>query len=325
MIIKNFLQATALAAALGTAAASTQAATYPDRPLRLLVGYAPGGPVDTTARVFAKYLGDKLGQTVVVENRAGASGMIASDATAKATPDGYLLGFAASPSLTISPLVQKSTLFDPHKDFTPIGMVVDYTNVLLIGPQNPAKSVGELLEYAKAHPDAVSFGSAGVGASNHLSAELLKLQAKAPMLHVPYRGNSPAMLDVVSGKITFMFDITSTAIPFIKSGKARALAVTSRTRNPELPDVPTMIEAGVKDYEVVGWYALMAPPKLPDGIKTRLNKALNDVKEDPAFRKAMVKGGYTVDEGDGQAVQSRIDREYAMWDEVIKSANIQSN
>lgn len=325
MIIKNLLQATALAAALCTAAASTQAATYPDRPLRLLVGYAPGGPVDTTARVFAKYLGDKLGQTVVVENRAGASGMIASDATAKATPDGYLLGFAASPSLTISPLVQKSKLFDPHQDFTPIGMVVDYTNVLLIGPQNPAKSVAELLEYAKAHPDAVSFGSAGVGASNHLSAELLKLQAKAPMLHVPYRGNSPAMMDVVSGKITFMFDITSTAIPFIKSGQARALAVTSRTRNPELPDVPTMIEAGMKDYEVVGWYALMAPPKLPDDIKTRLDKALNDVKEDPAFRKAMVKGGYTVDEGDGQAVQARIDREYAMWDEVIKSANIQSN
>ncbi|MCD0503260.1 Bug family tripartite tricarboxylate transporter substrate binding protein [Bordetella petrii] len=321
----SLLRACALAAALCAAGGAAQAADFPDRPLRLLVGYAPGGPVDTTARVFAKYLGDKLGQPVVVENRAGASGMIASDATAKAAPDGYLLGFAASPSLTISPLVQNSKLFDPRKDFTPIGMVVDYTNVLLIGPQIPAKSVSELIAYAKKNPDAVTFGSAGVGASNHLSAELLKQQADAPMLHVPYRGNSPAMMDVVSGKITFMFDITSTAIPFVKSGKARALAVTSRTRNPELPDVPTMIEAGLKDYEVVGWYALMAPPKLPDAVRTRLAQALSEVSKDPAFRKAMVEGGYTVDDGDGKAVQARIEREYAMWADVIKSANIQTN
>src|SRR5690606_32721367 len=181
MNIRNLLRATALTmtlCAMGTAAQAQ--GKYPERPIRLLVGYAPGGPVDTTARVFAKYLGDKLGQTVVVENRAGASGMIASDATAKAAPDGYMLGFAASPSLTISPLVQKSTLFDPRKDFTPIGMVVDYTNVLLIGPQAPANTVGELVDHAKANPEAVTFGSAGVGASNHLSAELLKQQAQAP-------------------------------------------------------------------------------------------------------------------------------------------------
>lgn len=299
--------------------------TYPDRPIRLLVGYAPGGPVDTTARVFAKYLGDKLGQAVVVENRAGASGMIASDATAKATPDGYMLGFAASPTLTMSPQVQKSTLFDPRKDFTPIGLVVDYANVLLVGPQVKADDVQALVGYAKAHPDAVSFGSAGVGASNHLSAELLKKQAGAPMLHVPYRGNSPAMMDVVSGKITFMFDITSTAIPFVKSGKARALAVTSRTRNPELPQVPTMIEAGLPDYEVVGWYALMAPPKLPAPVNQRLTAALQAVLKDPKFRQAMVEGGYTVNAGDAQALQQRIDREYALWSDVVASANIQVN
>jgi len=299
--------------------------TYPDRPIRLLVGYAPGGPVDTTARVFAKYLGDKLGQAVVVENRAGASGMIASDATAKATPDGYMLGFAASPTLTMSPQVQRSTLFDPRKDFTPIGLVVDYANVLLVGPQVKADDVQALVGYAKAHPDAVSFGSAGVGASNHLSAELLKKQAGAPMLHVPYRGNSPAMMDVVSGKITFMFDITSTAIPFVKSGKARALAVTSRTRNPELPQVPTMIEAGLPDYEVVGWYALMAPPKLPAPVNQRLTDALQAVLKDPKFRQAMVEGGYTVNTGDAQALRQRIDREYALWSDVVASANIQVN
>ncbi|MGY6269881.1 Bug family tripartite tricarboxylate transporter substrate binding protein [Achromobacter denitrificans] len=325
MRIKTLFAAAAATAMIAIGQPASAQPDYPDRPIRLLVGYAPGGPVDTTARVFAKYLGDKLGQTVVVENRAGASGMIASDATAKATPDGYLLGFAASPTLTMSPLVQRSTLFDPRKDFSLIGLVVDYANVLLIGPQIPAKNVGELVGYARSHPDAVSFGSAGIGASNHLSAELLKKQADAPMLHVPYRGNSPAMMDVVSGKVTFMFDITSTAIPFIKSGKARALAVTSKTRNPELPDVPTMIEAGLKDYEVVGWYALVGPKQLPDAVSARLTRALADVSKDPAFRQAMIDGGYAINNGDSKALQARIDREYALWSDVIKNANIQAN
>ena len=325
MRIKTLFAAAAATAMITVGQSAWAQAAYPERPIRLLVGYAPGGPVDTTARVFAKYLGDKLGQPVVVENRAGASGMIASDATAKATPDGYLLGFAASPTLTMSPLVQRSKLFDPRKDFSLIGLVVDYANVLLIGPQIPAKNVGELVSYARAHPDAISFGSAGIGASNHLSAELLKKQADAPMLHVPYRGNSPAMMDVVSGKVTFMFDITSTAIPFIKSGKARALAVTSRTRNPELPDVPTMIEAGMKDYEVVGWYALVGPKQLPEAVSARLVQALADVSKDPAFRQAMTDGGYAINNGDSKALQARIDREYALWADVIQNANIQAN
>lgn len=314
----------ALTATLMLAAAPAQSA-YPDHPIRLLVGYAPGGPVDTTARVFAKYLGDELGQTIVVENRAGASGMIAADAIAKAAPDGYMLGFAASPTLTMSPQVQRSKLFDPRRDFTPIGLIVDYTNVLLAGPQIAARDVSELIAYARANPEKVAFGSAGVGASNHLSAELMKKLADAPMLHVPYRGNAPAMMDVVSGKITFMFDITSTAIPFINSGKARALAVTSRTRNAELPDVPTMAEAGLKDYEVMGWYALIAPPGLPEAQRTRLADALLAVSRDAGFRKAMIEGGYRINDGDARALQARIENEYALWSDVVESAGIQAN
>ena len=312
------------AAVLLATVPAAHANTYPDRPIRLLVGYAPGGPVDTTARVFAKYLGDRLGQTVVVENRAGASGMIASDATAKTAPDGYVLGFAASPTLTISPQVQRSKLFDPRTDFSLIGLVVDYTNVLMVGPDVPVKSVQELVAYSKQYPDKVSFGSAGVGASNHLSAELLKKETRAPMLHVPYRGNAPAMLDMVGGKITFMFDITSTAIPYIQSGKARPLAVTSRTRNAGMPDVPTMIEAGVPDYEVTGWYALVGPTKLPAAVEDRLKTALKEVGQDPAFRKSMIDGGYTLNVGDSAELKRRIDREYALWGDVIKAANIQA-
>lgn len=314
----------ALTATLMLAAAPAQSA-YPDHPIRLLVGYAPGGPVDTTARVFAKYLGDELGQTIVVENRAGASGMIAADAIAKAAPDGYMLGFAASPTLTMSPQVQRSKLFDPRRDFTPVGLIVDYTNVLLAGPQIAARDVSELIAYARANPEKVAFGSAGVGASNHLSAELMKKLTDAPMLHVPYRGNAPAMMDVVSGKITFMFDITSTAIPFINSGKARALAVTSRTRNPELPDVPTMAEAGLKDYEVMGWYALIAPPGLPGAQRTRLADALLAVSREAGFRKAMIEGGYRINDGDARALQARIEDEYALWSDVVESAGIQAN
>ncbi|GGX07958.1 hypothetical protein GCM10007242_12040 [Pigmentiphaga litoralis] len=303
---------------------AAHANTYPDRPIRLLVGYAPGGPVDTTARVFAKYLGERLGQTVVVENRAGASGMIASDATAKTAPDGYVLGFAASPTLTMSPQVQRSKLFDPRTDFSLIGLVVDYTNVLMVGPDVPVRNVQELVSYSRQHPDKVSFGSAGVGASNHLSAELLKKETRAPMLHVPYRGNAPAMLDMVGGKITFMFDITSTAIPYIQSGKARPLAVTSRTRNAGMPEVPTMIEAGVPDYEVTGWYALVGPLKLPAAVEDRLKAALKEVGQDPQFRKSMTDGGYTLNVGDSAELKRRIDREYALWGDVIKAANIQA-
>jgi tripartite-type tricarboxylate transporter receptor subunit TctC len=324
MKLKTLLAAAGAVFAL-TQAATGHAAPYPDRPIRLLVGYAPGGPVDTSARVFAKYLSDKLGQSVVVENRSGASGMIALDSIAKAAPDGYMLGFVASPPLTMSPHVQHSNLFDPRKDFTPIGLIVDYTNVLLLGPQAPVNSVGELIAYAKAHPGAVTFGSAGNGASNHLAAELLKQQSGAPMMHIPYRGNAPAMVDVISSKITFMFDITSTAIPFIKSGKAKALAVTSKDRNPELPDVPTMVESGLKDYEVVGWYSLMGPPRLPADVNTRLVKALRDVEADPAFRKAMADGGYTLDNGDSKVLQQRIDHEYDLWGDVVKKANISVN
>lgn len=295
---------------------------YPSRPISLIVGYAPGGPVDTSARTFAKYLGDKLGQTIVVENKSGASGIIAAEYVAKAAPDGYTLYFTASPTMTMSPLVQRSTRFDPRTAFKPIGLVNNYTNVLLVGNDFPAKTVGELVEYARKSPEAVTFGSAGIGASNHLSAELMKRTTGVPMMHVPYRGNSPAMIDVMSGKISFMFDISSTAKVFVDGGKARALAVTSRERNAGLPDVPTMIEAGVPDFDVTGWYAVVAPKELPDNIQQTLVKAVTQVTEDPEYRKTMENGGYTLLKPNPAELQQRIEKEYALWKEVIEDANI---
>ncbi len=319
----HLLQAASLLlCALGCAPAQSQA-TWPERPIKLLVGYPAGGPVDATGRIFARFLAEQLKASVVVENKAGASGMIAADYTSKAAPDGYTLNFVASPSMTITPVVQRSTLFDPRKDFTLIGGVVQYANVLLIGPQIPAKSVAELVAYAKANPDKVAFGSAGVGGSNHLSAELLRQSTGTEMLHVPYKGNSPAMMDVVSGKITFMFDIIGTGRNFIESGQARGLAVTSKTRNPSIPNVPTMIEAGIPGYEVVGWFAVIGPLKMPEPVVAKLGAALESVRKNPAFRKAVEDVGYIVDDGVGATeLAARIGSEYVMWQGVVQKGNI---
>lgn len=298
---------------------------WPSQPVKLVVGYAPGGPVDTTARAFAKFLSAELKQTVVVENRAGASGMIAAESTSRAPADGYTFNFVASPTLTITPLIQRAHSLDHDKDFSYVGTLVNYTNVLVINKDVPVNSIQELIDYAKQNPNAVSFGSAGVGGSNHLSSELLKQKTDTEMLHVPYRGNSPAMMDVIGGKITYMFDITSTAIPFIESGQVRALAVTSRERNSGLPEVPTMMEAGVDDYEVTGWYALIGPAKLPEAIVNRLHEAMVNITQDEAFIQQMKNGGYTIALSDGEQLKERAKREYAMWDDVIKQAKILEN
>ncbi|WP_454738454.1 Bug family tripartite tricarboxylate transporter substrate binding protein [Cupriavidus necator] len=298
---------------------------YPSRPVKLLVGYAPGGPVDTAARIYAEQLGRVLKQPVVVDNRAGASGAIAADLTAKAPPDGYTLYFVASPTMTMTPLIQRSVNFHPTKDFTYIGLITDYTNVLLVNKDFPAKNVGELVDYARKHPDDVSFGSAGVGASNHLSAELLAQMNSVKMLHVPYKGNSPAMADVMSGKVSFMFDITGTAIGHINGGKVRALAVTSKTRNPALPNVPTMIESGQKNYDLTGWYALIGPQKLPADVVDKLVKAQKAIGDDPAYRQRMAAGGYDVNVGTPKQLGDRIQRELALWGGVVKTAKIQAD
>ena len=319
--------AASLAGALVMATALTlpaQAQTnWPERPIKLIVGYPPGGPVDVTGRTFGRYLSEQLKQSVVIENRAGASGMLGADATAKATPDGYTLNFIASPTMTISPIVQRTQLFDPRQDFTMLGSVVNYTNVLLIGPQIPAKTVAELVAFAKANPEKVSFGSAGFGGSNHLSAELLVQSTNTTMLHVPYKGNSPAMMDVISGKITFMFDITSTGKVFVDSGQARALAVTSKQRNPSMPNVPTMIEAGIADYEVVGWLAVAGPKNLPASVVSKLSNAIELAKRDPAFRKSVEDGGYTIDQASPKELHQRMLSEYAMWESVIIKGKLQ--
>lgn len=306
-------------------ASQARADAYPSRPVQLVVAYSAGGPVDSAARIIAQHLGKQLGQTVVVENRAGGGGIIGLNAAAKAAPDGYTLLFAASPPHTIAPHVQAKLPYDPFKDFTPISLVADYTNVLVVNNDTPAKTVGELVSYAKKNPGQVSFGSAGIGGSNHLAGELLKTLTGAPMVHVPYKGNAPAMTDVIGGQITFMFDIIGTALSYIRGDKVRALAVTSASRNRSLPEVPTMIEAGVPGFDVTGWYGLMGPADLPKTVVDKLNQAIKAIVDDPAVAEQLRSLGYDTRPSTPEEFAARIRKEYDLWGKVVREAKIEKS
>ena len=291
--------------------------------VRLVVGYAAGGPVDAAARLFAPALSRELGQPVVVENRAGAGGAMGGDAVAKAAPNGLLLFFAASPTMTISPHILKSMPFDPAKDVTPIAPILSYANVLVVNKDQPFKTVPELISYAKAHPNKLAYGSAGMGASNHLSGELFALRTGTTLTHVPYKGNAPAMTDVIGGQINMMFDIIGSARNYVSSGRVLAVAVTSRERNVSMPDVPTMREAGLADYEVGGWYGLYGPAKLPADMVQRLNEATRKALAGDELKAKWAEQGYDLWVGSPQLLADRAARELALWATVTKGVQVQ--
>ncbi len=304
--------ASALVAATGSAGAQT------DKPLRLVVGYAPGGPVDSMARIMAPLLARELGQPVLVENKPGASGALGGELTSSAAADGLTLFFAASPTITIVPHIYKKLRWDPFRDLTPIAPILSYANVLVVGKDNPARNLAELIAFARANPGKVFYGSAGVGASNHLSGELLAAQAGLQMVHVPYKGNAPAMTDVIGGQLTMMFDIVGGARKFIDAGQVRALAVTSASRNAMLPDVPTMREAGLADYEVLGWFGLFGPPRLAAALSARLAQAVRQVQGSPEMVARLADLGYTVWPGTAAQLAAVARREFDLWAAVTK-------
>jgi tripartite-type tricarboxylate transporter receptor subunit TctC len=279
--------------------------------------------VDGAARLVARNLSNQLGKQVIVDNKTGAGGAIGAGSVAKATPDGYTLFFAANPTQTINPHIHKSLAYDPIKDFTPVSLVAKYTNVLVVNKDLPIKSVAELVSYAKANPDKVAFGSAGIGGSNHLSGELLKKITGAPMVHVPYKGNSPAMADVIGGQITFMFDITGTAATYVNTNKVRGLAVTSPTRNSSLPNLPTMIEAGVPGFDVTGWYAVFGPAKMPKPIVDKLSQALKVALADPALSQQLKSQGYDVTYSTPDELGKTVQKDLDFWGKVVRDAGIQ--
>ena len=318
---RYLLAATAAAAFAACGAAQAQSGA----PIRLLVGYSAGGPVDQGARLFALALSKELGNPVVVENKTGANATLAGSEVSRAKPDGMTLWYAASPTITISPNVMSKMPFDPAKDLTPVAPILSYYNVLVVNNNEPYKSVRELVATAKSNPGKLAYGSAGVGGSNHLGALLFAKRSGIEMNHIPYKGNAPAMTDVIGGQLNMMLDIISTASAYIHSGKVRAVAVTSPQRNASLPDVPTFAESGIdglKGFDVGGWYGVYGPKGMSPELVAKLNKAVNAALQQPELKKRYKEVGYDEWTGAPQKLAERGAQERAMWATVTHGITV---
>ena len=300
------------------------AQAFPTKPLKWIVPFPPGGPTDSFSRPVAQKLAELLGQPVVVENIAGAGAAIGTDRLAKSAPDGHTVALATTGTHAINPHLYGSRLqYNALKDFTPLTLAVKYTNVLVVHPAVPAANVGELVAYAKANPGKVTFGSAGNGSSNHLSGEVLKYVAGAPMQHVPYRGSAPALTDVMSGSLTYMFDILVTSMPQVRAGRVRALAVTSDARSPHAPEVPTMAESGIKGYREAGsdlWFGIVAPAGLPKPIATKLNEKLIEAMRSPEIRQRISAQMFELWTSAPEEFARVIRTDYEKWGRIVKAS-----
>ncbi|WP_038216355.1 Bug family tripartite tricarboxylate transporter substrate binding protein [Xenophilus azovorans] len=291
------------------------------QPVRLLVGYSAGGPVDQGARLLGVALARELGAPVVVENKPGANATLAAGEVSRAKADGLTLWFAASPTVTISPNVMSRMPFDPATDLTPVAPVLSYYNVLVVNNNEPYRSAQELVAHAKAHPGTLSYGSAGVGGSNHLGTLLFSRRSGIQMNHIPYKGNAPAMTDVIGGQISMMMDIISTASSYIQAGKVRSIAVTSPQRNALLPEVPTLAESGIeglKGFDVGGWYGVYGPKGMAPELVAKLNKAINAALAQPELQKRFKDLGYDEWTGSPQKLAERAAQERTMWATVTQ-------
>ena len=302
---------------------NASAVDYPVRPIKLVVPYAAGGPTDVLGRLVADYLGRDLKQAVIVENKPGAQGAIGAEAVARADPDGYTLFVAAGSIIVLNPMLYKKLSYDPVKDFRMLALVTDLPVVMEVHPSVPAKTVAEFVAYAKQNPGKLNFGSAGTGGTIHLAGEMFKQMAGIEMTHVPYKGAGPALTDLLSGNIQVMFDSMGTALPPVKAGLLRPLAVSSTQRSPDLPDVPTIAESGYPDYAVSVWYGIVAPSKLPDEIAQKISASLDRALNDDTFRASLEKIGFPVFRPrSAAAIAEFIDADRARWAGVIRAQNI---
>jgi len=308
-------------AALATALPARAQEAWPTKTVKLIVPYAAGGFADTRARKIADALGKVLGQPVIVDNRGGAGGVTGTDVIAKAT-DGHTFGFGSPAPLVINPMLMKKMPYDAAKSFKPIILIEEAPLFLTIAPNQNFKSVKELVDYARANPGKLTYGSSGVGGAHHLSGELLAYDTKIQMTHVPYKGGSLAATDLMGGHLAFMFEMGYAALPSIQAGKVRALAVSSSKRLKVLPDVPTLDEAGIKGFESYNWLGMIAPASTPDAVIARLNQAVNEALKQPDIRQMIEGSGGIVAGGTPEAYGKFIAQERAKWGPIIKSANI---
>jgi tripartite-type tricarboxylate transporter receptor subunit TctC len=310
----------ALATLLAPPASQAQSA-YPTRSVTLVVPFPPGGTTDILARLLANELGQQWKQTVVVENKPGASGTIFSEQLARAEPDGYTLMLTATHHV-INPSLYKNLRYDTRKDFTPIAEVAAVPNVLVVNPSFPAQDVQQLIAYAKAHPGQVNFGSAGTGGANHLSGELFKSMTGIDMVHIPYKGAAPALNDLLGGQIPVMFDSVPGVLQHIQAGKLRALGVTSLKRSAALPDVPTLDEAGVKGFEAMAWFGLYAPGNMPPALSKQISTAVLAALQSPQIKQQFAKQGAEPGTMSQPEFAGFVNAEIDKWAKVIADAHI---
>lgn len=315
--IKALAGACLLVATAGVSA--TAAAAYPDHAIRLVVGFSAGGTTDVVARILGKEIGDALGQPVVVENRPGAGSNIATEMVARADPDGYTLYMVAVTS-AINQTLYKNLRFDLVNDFAPVALAVRVPNVLVVNPKVPAKSVKELVDYAKANPGKLNFASSGSGTSIHMAGELFKQLAEVDVTHIPYKGSSPAMTDLIGGQVDYMFDNMPSAWPHVEAGKLRALAVTTADRSKTAPDLPTMKESGFPTFDVSSWFGVIAPKGTPDDVVKKLNAVILDALAKPDVQKRLAELGAvpakTSPAEFGDFIKSEVDN----WSKVVKAS-----
>jgi tripartite-type tricarboxylate transporter receptor subunit TctC len=302
-------------------ATSAHAQPYPTRPARIIAGFSPGGSTDIMARIVAQKLTDALQQQVVVENRPGANGNIAAETTAKAPPDGYTMLMAAN-GFTINASLYKKLPYNPVKDFSPITLFALIPNILVVHPALPAKSVRELIALARARPEELTHGSSGTGSPGHLAGEVFKLMANVRFIHIAYKGSSQAVVDLLGGHLQLAFPTIPVVVQHIKTGKLRALGVTSIRRSPSLPDIPAIAEAGVRGYEVVGWYGVLAPAGVPKEIIMRLNTEIARALRAPDLQERLLRDGAEPVGNTPDEFRAYIEADVVKWAKVIEAAGI---
>ena len=310
---------------LGTSVRAFAQQSYPNKPIKMIAPYPPGGGVDTVARLVAERLSVRIGQTIAVENRPGAGATIGADALAKSPPDGYTLMLGSITDYAIAPHVHKNLGFDMKRDFIPVVEVAFGTVGLVVYADLPVKNLQELIAFAKANPGQLSYASSGVGGSQHLNAEMFKQMAGVDLVHVPYKGTTQFLPDLMSGRVQMSVDSMPAHLPHIKSGKVRALAVATRTRVPMLPDVPTMAEAGLLGYETATNYTLFVPTGTPADIVALLNRETNAVLQQADVKEKLLTLGIITIGGTTESAQARVPAELTKWANVIKNGNIKLN
>jgi tripartite-type tricarboxylate transporter receptor subunit TctC len=322
---KNLTQR-ALAAALALAVtAGAWAQEYPARPVRLIVPVAAAGMTDIMARIFGRKLQERLGQPVLVENKAGAGGNIGTEFVVRAAPDGYTLLYAYPGPIVVSPSIYKNLGYDPVRDLAPVSMLVSYSMLIAVHPDVAARNVGEFVALAKRSPQPLTYGSAGNTTTSHLIMELFRREAGIQMLHIPYRGAAPAMTDLISGRLAAMADSLTLIMPQHQAGRIRAIAITSKERSPAAPDIPTVSESGFKDFEVIGWQGILAPAGTPRPIIERLAREFAAIVNEPEIRKEFASRGLDPAYRDPASFAQWIRAELATWRRVVTESNIKAD